>query len=225
MCKKMKQSTLILLLNGVTILALFFMVFCLVCYSRITTKLNTANKYRYELTYNANRFMNGSSYLTNEVRAYAATGNQEHYDNYWNEINHLKNRDIGVEKMKEIGITAIEQSMIDEMSNLMDDDLNTADALSAVFDLIREANTVYAKQGSGEGAQKVLALLQRLLEVLGLRVQAEEAVPQEILDMAAQRQQARKEKQWDVADKLRDEIQSRGYLLEDTPQGPVVKKA
>ena len=118
MCKKMKQSTLILLLNGVTILALFFMVFCLVCYSRITTKLNTANKYRYELTYNANRFMNGSSYLTNEVRAYAATGNQEHYDNYWNEINHLKNRDIGVEKMKEIGITAIEQSMIDEMSNL-----------------------------------------------------------------------------------------------------------
>ncbi len=107
----------------------------------------------------------------------------------------------------------------------MDDDLNTADALSAVFDLIREANTVYAKQGSSEGAQKVLALLQRLLEVLGLRVQAEEAVPQEILDMAAQRQQARKEKQWDVADKLRDEIQSRGYLLEDTPQGPVVKKA
>ncbi len=107
----------------------------------------------------------------------------------------------------------------------MDDDLNTADALSAVFDLIREANTVHAKQGSSEGAQKVLALLQRLLEVLGLRVQAEEAVPQEILDMAAQRQQARKEKQWDVADKLRDEIQSRGYLLEDTPQGPVVKKA
>ena len=71
----------------------------------------------------------------------------------------------------------------------------------------------------------MLALLQRLLEVLGLRVQAEEAVPPEILDMAAQRQQARKEKQWDVADKLRDEIQSRGYLLEDTPQGPVVKKA
>ena len=118
MCKKMKQSTLILLLNGVTILSLFFMVFCLACYSRITTKLNTANKYRYELTYNANRFMNGSSYLTNEVRAYAATGSQEHYDNYWNEVNNLKNRDIGVEKMKEIGITSKEQSMIDEMSNL-----------------------------------------------------------------------------------------------------------
>ena len=57
MCKKMKQSTLILLLNGVTILALFFMVFCLVCYSRITTKLNTANKYRYELTYKSRGMM------------------------------------------------------------------------------------------------------------------------------------------------------------------------
>ncbi len=107
----------------------------------------------------------------------------------------------------------------------MDDDLNTADALSVVFDLIREANTVYAKQGSSEGAQKVLSLLQTLLGVLGIQAQAEDAVPQEILDLAAQRQQARKDKQWETADKLRDEIQSRGYILEDTPQGPVVKKA
>ena len=84
---------------------------------------------------------------------------------------------------------------------------------------------VYAKQCSSEGAQKVLSLLQTLLGVLGIQAQAEDAVPQEILDLAAQRQQARKDKQWETADKLRDEIQSRGYILEDTPQGPVVKKA
>lgn len=56
--------------------------------------------------------------MTNEVRAFAATGLQEHYDNYWNEINHLKNRDLGVAAMQEIGITDEEQAMIDEMSGL-----------------------------------------------------------------------------------------------------------
>ncbi len=62
--------------------------------------------------------MNGSAYLTNEVRAFAATGDQEHYDNYWNEVNNLKNRDIGVAAMQEIGITPEEQTMIDDMSSL-----------------------------------------------------------------------------------------------------------
>ena len=74
-----------------------------------------ANEARFALTYNANRFMNGSAYLTNEVRAYAATGSQVHYDNYWNEVNNLKNRDIGVAAMQDIGITAEEQGMIDSM--------------------------------------------------------------------------------------------------------------
>lgn len=107
----------------------------------------------------------------------------------------------------------------------MEDDLNTADALSAVFDLIREANTVYAKGGSAEGAAKTLAMLQKLLDVLGLKADRADEIPQEILDMAAERQQARGAKQWQRADELRDEIQKRGFVLEDTPQGPVVKKA
>lgn len=118
MKKKMKQSTLLLILNGGSILALIFMIVCLLCYSRVNSKINIANSNRFELTYNANRFMNGSSYLTNEVRAYAATGNQENYDNYWNEVNTLKNRDIGVENMKNLGLTSEEQAMIDEMSSL-----------------------------------------------------------------------------------------------------------
>ncbi len=70
---------------------------------------------RFDLTENANRFMNGSAYLTNEVRAYAVTGNPEHRENYWNEINNLKNRDIGVSTMKEIGITDAELQKINEM--------------------------------------------------------------------------------------------------------------
>ena len=66
----------------------------------------------------ANQFMDGSAYLTDEVRAYAATMNQVHYDNYHNEVNEYKNRDKGYKTMTEVGITEKEQSMIDEMSQI-----------------------------------------------------------------------------------------------------------
>ncbi len=118
MKQAMNQSKLILILNGISILALFFMVILLFMSNSVNRQLNTANEERFLLTYNANRFMDGSAYLTNEVRAYSSTGSKEHYDNYWNEINNLKNRDIGVAAMQEIGITANEQDMIDQMSSI-----------------------------------------------------------------------------------------------------------
>lgn len=118
MKKAMKQSTLIYILNGVSIFSLLVTLLSIFYYGGINSKIQQAARNRYELTYNANRFMNGSAYLTNEVRAYAATGDKVHYDNYWNEVNVLKNRDAGVAAMKAIGITSNEQSMIDQMSSL-----------------------------------------------------------------------------------------------------------
>ena len=115
MKRAMKQSTLTLILNGISILTLIYMVYSLIAYSQVSGQLNTANEERFSLTYNANRFMNGSAYLTNEVRAFAATGDQQHYDNYWSEVNDLQNRDKGVAALQEIGITDEEQGMIDDM--------------------------------------------------------------------------------------------------------------
>ncbi len=115
MKRAMKQSTLTLILNGISILTLLFMVYSLLAYSKISRQLDIANEERFALTYNANRFMNGSAYLTNEVRAFSATGSKEHYDNYWKEINEWKNRDLGVAALQEIGITDEEQGMIDDM--------------------------------------------------------------------------------------------------------------
>ncbi len=117
MKKAVNQSLMSLILNGVSILSLIFMAVSLFSYSKACGRLNEANEERYALTYNANRFMNGSAYLTNEVRAYAATGLVEHYDNYWNEVNNLKNREQGVAAMQEIGITKEEQDMINDMSS------------------------------------------------------------------------------------------------------------
>ena len=118
MKKAMNQSTLTTILNVASICALVLLLILLIINTSASRRLDESNQERYELTYNANRFMNGSAYLTNEVRAFAATGMQEHYDNYWNEVNTLKNRDQGVAAMQEIGITNEEQSMIDQMSAL-----------------------------------------------------------------------------------------------------------
>ena len=118
MKKAMNQSTLTTILNVASICALVLLLILLIINTSASSRLDESNQERYELTYNANRFMNGSAYLTNEVRAFAATGMQEHYDNYWNEVNTLKNRDQGVAAMQEIGITDEEQSMIDQMSAL-----------------------------------------------------------------------------------------------------------
>ena len=117
----MKQSKLITILNGISIFALVLMAILLLVYANANNQLSEDNKARYDLTYNANRFMDGSTYLTEEVRAYAATGDKTHYDNFQNEVNNLKNREAGVAAMQEIGITAEEQGMIDQMSSLSND--------------------------------------------------------------------------------------------------------
>ena len=121
MKKAMKQSKLITILNGLSIFALILMAILLLIYANANNQLSAANKARYDLTSNANRFMDGSTYLTEEVRAYAATGDKSHYDNFQNEVNNLKNREAGVAAMQEIGITAEEQGMIDKMSSLSND--------------------------------------------------------------------------------------------------------
>lgn len=77
--------------------------------------MDTTAAQRYELYENTTRFMNAADYLMDEVRAYAATGEEGHYDNYWKEMNEEKNRDIAVENMREIGITYHEGALVSEM--------------------------------------------------------------------------------------------------------------
>ncbi len=118
MKKAIKQSTLTTLLNVGSIILILLAVISFVMVIMFSNQVDIANENRFNLTANANRFMNGSAYLTSQVRSYAATGNIEHYDNYWNEINVLKNRDIGVEAIREIGITEEEEALVKKMSNL-----------------------------------------------------------------------------------------------------------
>jgi len=97
--------------------------------------------------------------------------------------------------------------------------------LGVVFEFVREANTVFVGGGSKEGAQAALNLLDELMGVLGIIVKVEESIPEEVLKMAEERQAARAARDWAKADALRNEITAMGYVVEDTKNGPVVKKA
>ena len=175
MKKAMNQSKLIIILNGVSILALLIMVALLIFNSRVTNRLNAASEDRFNLTYYANQFMNGSAYLTNEVRAYASTGDQEHYDNYWNEVNNLKNRDIGVAGLQEIGITSGEQAMIDEMSSISNELVPLEDEAMKNVQAGRLAEALDYVYGNDYSTSigKINSLKEQFLETLASRTQAQ----------------------------------------------------
>ena len=110
----------------------------------------------------------------------------------------------------------------DHFIEAMEDDLNTADAVSALFDLARDINTNInaSTNPSKELCSFALKLFTELADVLGLLYQKkEETHDEEIEALIAQRAEARKNKDWATADRIRDELKARHVILEDTPQG------
>ena len=121
MKKALKQSTLTFVLNATSILLIVFSILAFYFIVQSNRNLDKANQERYDLFSNAKRFMEGSAYLTNEVRAYAATGDRVHFDNYMNEVDVDKNRDIAIENMSKLGLTEQENALIRLMLSLSND--------------------------------------------------------------------------------------------------------
>ena len=102
----------------------------------------------------------------------------------------------------------------------MDDDINTADAIAAIFELVRDVNTALTDNGSRAFASECLSRVRELCDVLGIIEKGEEAsLDAEIEEMIEKRQAARKAKNFAEADRIRDELGKLGIILEDTPQG------
>jgi cysteinyl-tRNA synthetase len=107
----------------------------------------------------------------------------------------------------------------------MDDDFNTADAISVLFDLAREINTNVDVNSSKGLIKYSLELMRELGEPLGILQKAKkEDLAAEVEQLIEKRQQARKDKDWALSDKIRDDLKARGIVLEDTPQGVRWKK-
>ncbi|HAE62372.1 MAG TPA: cysteine--tRNA ligase [Eubacteriaceae bacterium] len=106
----------------------------------------------------------------------------------------------------------------------MDDDINTADALAVIFDLVREANTRLTRDSSPKDIKASLDIFDELTDVLGLVDKKEELIEQDIEDLIQKRQDARKNRDFKMADKIRDELKEKGIVLEDTREGVKWKK-
>jgi cysteinyl-tRNA synthetase len=107
----------------------------------------------------------------------------------------------------------------------MDDDLNTADAISVIFELIRDVNTAVKDGCSKKFAGECLDMIEELAGVLGLLADAEDEgndISDEILSLVQERQDARKAKNFARADEIRDILKDKGFAVEDTPQGPKI---
>lgn len=123
-------------------------------------------------------------------------------------------------------IVNIAQNRKQQFIDAMDDDLNTADGITAVFELVREINTAILDENVTKGSLECLKkTFDELVDVLGILYEKEEEIPQEILDLAEKRKEARKNKDYVLADSIRDEIMSKGYIVEETRQGVNIKKA
>ena len=109
----------------------------------------------------------------------------------------------------------------EQFIRVMDDDLNTADAITAVFELVKDINTkVINDEPSKELVEYATNLFDELTGVLGLVYNRKtESLDDEIEKLIEARTQARKDRNWAEADRIRDELKAQGIVLEDTPQG------
>ena len=109
---------------------------------------------------------------------------------------------------------------------VMDDDFNTADAISAVFEMVKRANITVTKESAAAYIRRVKELLEKLLEVLGIHAERkEESLDARVEALIEERQTARKEKNYARADESRAELTAMGILLEDTKEGVKWKRA
>ncbi len=101
----------------------------------------------------------------------------------------------------------------------MEDDINTADAIAVIFELVREINSTLTAEAPKSLLEAAKNQLNFLTDILGIANIESQSLDDNIEDLIEKREQARKEKNWALADSIRDELKAKGIILEDTPQG------
>ncbi len=151
-------------------------------------------------------------------------------DRLYNSIVNLENL---LQETNEQKLTEEENNYINNLNvykekymEKMDDDFNTADAVSVIFDLVRDINTNLNSNSSMELIEHCLQTIKELGKPLGILQKSKKMnLEQEIEKLIEKRQQARRDKDWALSDKIRDDLKAQGIILEDTPQGVRWKKA
>lgn len=119
------------------------------------------------------------------------------------------------------------RTFAEKFEKAMQDDFNTPKAMAAIFELIRKTNPLLEKnQVSPKEKKEVLSFLEQADEVFGFIFwgkQETQAIPKDVAKLVLKRESLRKQKQWSKADEVRIQLERKGWVVEDTPQGPRVK--
>jgi cysteinyl-tRNA synthetase len=122
-----------------------------------------------------------------------------------------------------VEVTKLACELRQRFKDEMDDDLNTAGAIGAIFEYIRDINLAFEQGGDAHSASEALCVLDEVLGVLGIEFK-EETIPEEIIELSRRRQEARARKDFATADAMREAITAHGYELKDTPEGVKISK-
>lgn len=136
-------------------------------------------------------------------------------------LDHIINHAAAEEMTKdEITLSGELEVFVKKFEEAMEDDFNTADAVSVIFELVRFANTHVNGNSSKSFTSAVKKKIIDLCNILGLlEKQEHDLLDEEIEKLIQERQEARKAKNWALADQIRDSLKEKGIILEDTPQG------
>ncbi|WP_273394234.1 cysteine--tRNA ligase [Clostridium sp. AF02-29] len=118
------------------------------------------------------------------------------------------------------------EELVQKFETAMDDDFNTADAISAIFEIVRLSNSTILEASTKAYVSYVKETMDKLCDVLGIITEKkEEILDSEVEDLIAKRQQARKDKNFALADEIRGQLLDMGIILEDTREGVKWKRA
>lgn len=135
-------------------------------------------------------------------------------------IRNLKHVSIEGEVSDEIKIIIDEADI--KFENGMNNDFDTTEALAAIFQLIKKINILQSL--NIKQADLILKFFKKIDEVFAVLIPEEQQISEELLKLIKKREEARNAKDWDLSDKLRDELKTKGILVEDTPEGTIWKK-
>lgn len=157
----------------------------------------------------------------------AAASGLERIRNAAENLRHLgQNTDLQSMTEEERELWGGSDVFVEKFEKVMDDDFNTADAISAIFELVKYCNTNVKDGNSRELSDKLYQRMEQLCDVLGIILAKEEEVlDEEIERLIAERQAARKEKNFARADEIRAILSDKGIVLEDTREGVKWKRA
>ena len=141
----------------------------------------------------------------------------ERLQGFYDSLKFVKGRGHGIEKLIKETKKKFEEQM--------DNDFNTPNAFAILFDFISRVNKLISENKlSSSDAKKVKKFLESIDEIFGL-IEKEFEIPQIVIELVEKREKARKRKDYKLADEIRKKINSLGYVVEDTKNGPVIKRA